>query len=208
METPIRVLLVAEDPLVRGGLHALAASQPTLDVVAQVSPEESPLAIAARDPEVIVWESGPDPRATLARLPPRDSEAPPSILLLPDGRFAQEAIAAGARGLLAREVSASALATAIGAVAKGLFVTDAVWEPGSSSLGNRPRGGQAEELTARELEVLQLLAEGLSNKLIAHRLGISDHTAKFHVNAILAKFGAQTRTDAVVRAARAGLLIL
>jgi DNA-binding NarL/FixJ family response regulator len=58
------------------------------------------------------------------------------------------------------------------------------------------------------LEVLQLLAEGLANKAIAHRLDISDHTVKFHVNAILSKFGAQSRTEAVVRATRLGLILL
>jgi DNA-binding CsgD family transcriptional regulator len=63
-------------------------------------------------------------------------------------------------------------------------------------------------LTPRESEVLQLMAEGLPNKLIADRLGISEHTAKFHVNAILTKLGAQGRTEAVVRAARLGLIIL
>jgi DNA-binding NarL/FixJ family response regulator len=65
-----------------------------------------------------------------------------------------------------------------------------------------------EELTPRELEVLDLLAEGLSNKAIAHRLGISDHTVKFHVNAVMGKLGAQSRTEAVVRATRLGLILL
>ena len=58
------------------------------------------------------------------------------------------------------------------------------------------------------MEVLQLLSQGLSNKLIGVRLGISEHTAKFHVNAISGKLGAQGRTDAVVRAARMGLILL
>lgn len=63
-------------------------------------------------------------------------------------------------------------------------------------------------LTPREREVLELIAEGLSNKIIALRLAISEHTAKFHVNSILDKLEADTRTDAVVRAARRGLLTL
>ena len=62
--------------------------------------------------------------------------------------------------------------------------------------------------TPRETEVLALMAEGLSNKLIADRLKISEHTAKFHVNAILNKLDAETRTEAVVSAARRGLLML
>jgi DNA-binding NarL/FixJ family response regulator len=66
----------------------------------------------------------------------------------------------------------------------------------------------AEALTPREQEVIQLLAEGLPNKTIADRLHISEHTVKFHVNAILSKLGAQSRTEAVVRATRLGLLLL
>jgi DNA-binding NarL/FixJ family response regulator len=65
-----------------------------------------------------------------------------------------------------------------------------------------------EELTERELEVLEQLASGLSNKRIARALGISEHTAKFHVNGILAKLGASSRTEAVVAAARRGLVTL
>lgn len=66
----------------------------------------------------------------------------------------------------------------------------------------------AEDLTVREHQVLQLLAEGLSNKAIAHRLRISEHTAKFHVAAIFGKLEAHSRTEAVTRAVRQGLIIL
>jgi DNA-binding NarL/FixJ family response regulator len=65
-----------------------------------------------------------------------------------------------------------------------------------------------EDLTPRENDVLQLLAEGLANKAIARRLDISEHTVKFHVNAIMSKLGASSRTQAVVRATRAGLIVL
>lgn len=71
-----------------------------------------------------------------------------------------------------------------------------------------PLASVEEPLTARELEVLQLLAQGLPNKLIAQRLRISEHTAKFHVSAILLKLGAGSRTEAVTSAARRGLLLL
>ena len=67
-----------------------------------------------------------------------------------------------------------------------------------------PAGG----LTQREMEVLALVAEGLPNKAIASRLEISEHTVKFHVNSILTKLGAQSRTEAVTRATRMGLLLL
>ena len=73
--------------------------------------------------------------------------------------------------------------------------------------GGRP-SSSARDLTPRELEVLRLLAEGLPNKTVAHRLEISEHTVKFHVNSLLAKLGAQSRTDAVVRATRLGLVLI
>jgi DNA-binding NarL/FixJ family response regulator len=65
-----------------------------------------------------------------------------------------------------------------------------------------------EPLSPRELDVLRGLAEGLANKQLARSLGISEHTVKFHINAILGKLRAQSRTEAVVRATRAGLILL
>ncbi len=75
----------------------------------------------------------------------------------------------------------------------------------SASAGRLPL---VEPLTPRELDVLRLLAEGLPNKTIAGRLNISKHTVKFHVNAILGKLGVASRTEAVVRATRMGLILL
>src|SRR5262245_57021091 len=74
--------------------------------------------------------------------------------------------------------------------------------------GVRDGDSDAESLTAREIEVLELLAEGLPNKAIAARLGISDQTVKFHVSSITGKLGAATRTEAVRKAVRRGVLTL
>ena len=74
-------------------------------------------------------------------------------------------------------------------------------------LGNGPLGWK-EQRCARELQVLRLLAEGASNKSIARRLGITPHTAKFHVASIVAKLGATGRTDAVAKAMRLGLVMI
>jgi DNA-binding NarL/FixJ family response regulator len=92
------------------------------------------------------------------------------------------------------------------AVAGGLIAVDAEYA-GQTGLDN---SGEPliEDLTGREREVLGLMAEGMSNKTIALRLEISEHTVKFHVNAILRKLGAQSRTEAVVRATRLGLILL
>jgi len=98
------------------------------------------------------------------------------------------------------------LLAALRTVATGLGVFD----PGllRALLAVRAAPQDSPLFTPREAEVLSLMAEGLSNKLIAERLKISDHTAKFHVNAILNKLDAETRTEAVVSAARRGLLML
>lgn len=83
----------------------------------------------------------------------------------------------------------------------GTFLNWAVVSPS-------PRPASPGELTAREVDVLRLLAEGASNKIIAHRLGISDHTAKFHVGSILSKLNAGSRTEAVTLGVRMGLVYL
>lgn len=101
------------------------------------------------------------------------------------------------------------MAASLEAVAQGLVVLDsglatALFSASLPTLATLP----LETITPREREVLQLLAEGLPNKAIAQRLGISEHTVKYHVNALLGKLDAQSRTEAVVRATRLGLILL
>jgi DNA-binding NarL/FixJ family response regulator len=118
-------------------------------------------------------------------------------------------------GALQRDATGEEIVAAISAVAGGLITldrrlaSDLLAPPERAQPPMPERLADAEEpLTARELEVLQLLAEGLPNKLIAAQLHISEHTAKFHVSAIMLKLGAASRTEAVTLAARRGLLIL
>ena len=80
--------------------------------------------------------------------------------------------------------------------------------PPAPAVTGQNRAQPAEDLTPRELDVLRLVAEGLPNKEIAHRLDISEHTVKFHVNALLRKLGAHSRTEAVTAATRSGLILL
>jgi DNA-binding NarL/FixJ family response regulator len=100
------------------------------------------------------------------------------------------------------------IAAAITAAASGLFVLTHEqtrrWLPNSGGTADEPI--EVEALTPRELQVLRLLAEGLGNKELAGQLGISDHTAKFHVAQILAKLGAASRAEAVVIGIRRGLV--
>ncbi len=132
----------------------------------------------------------------------------PVLALVAEETAGELALAAGARGLLFRDAEPPTLLAALHAVARGLSVFDTGLAAvrASPRLASPPPGQDA--LTPREREVLALLAEGLSNKAIAERLSISEHTAKFHVNAVLAKLGVQRRTEAVVRAARLGLVTL
>ena len=109
----------------------------------------------------------------------------------------------GAGGLLQLNASAEQIVQAIRSVTTGLTVFDSVLAPQSSE-----DDSPVEELTPREAEVLQLLAEGLGNKDIAIRLSISEHTIKFHIRSILGKLGATSRTEAVTRGLRGGLIEL
>jgi len=200
-----RVLIVGEDPLARGGLTVLLASEPGLTVLGQAAPgAQTQAAVATLQPEAVLWDLGASPSTVPAQL----SAVPSVVALVTDGELAAEALAAGARGVLPREAGGNRIAAALRAAAHGLVTLD----EGFAGAVLRPQapapGSLIEPLTPREIEVLQLLSEGLSNRVIGDRLGISEHTAKFHVNAILGKLGAQGRTDAVVRAARLGLILL
>jgi DNA-binding NarL/FixJ family response regulator len=121
---------------------------------------------------------------------------------------ASDAYTAGARGLLLRETLSATLGAAVRAIIRGLIVSDSELSEGIPAFKAEERPFLLEELTPRELDVLSLLAEGLTNKAIAQRLRISEYTVKFHVNTIFRKLGAQSRTEAVVRAARLGLITL
>jgi DNA-binding NarL/FixJ family response regulator len=119
---------------------------------------------------------------------------------------AEADVVIGVRGALSREATPAQIRAAVHVAAAGLLVMPA--EDGPAFLPHSPAEQMAEALTAREMDVIEMLAEGLSNKMIAHRLSISDHTAKFHVNSILAKLNAGTRTEAVTRGIRLGLIKL
>jgi DNA-binding NarL/FixJ family response regulator len=138
------------------------------------------------------------------------------VLVLTDASGLMEALQGGASAVLSESADGDSLCNAIRAAAHGLMVVSAEFRDhlvGASG----PRSAlesEAEdepppiELTARELQVLRLLAEGASNKSIARRLGITPHTAKFHVASIVAKLGATGRTDAVAKAMRLGLIMI
>lgn len=205
----MRVIVVSDDPLARAGLANLLEARGGLEVVGQRPGDESALAAyRALEPEAVVWDLGGDYSSTdwkdgLSEL--ADSGAA-VVALLATASQAAEAWACGARGLLDREAGPGRIAAAVHALASGLAVIEPELAPQSGLDGAAEP--LVEELTERERQVLGLMAEGLSNKRIAQRLDISEHTVKFHVNAILRKLGSQSRTEAVVRATRLGLILL
>jgi two-component system, NarL family, nitrate/nitrite response regulator NarL len=133
------------------------------------------------------------------------------VVIAPDAQAgALDLLRAGARAVLPRDAGAAEIAVALAAVRRGLCVL-----PQSTFSAQQPAAAAAEEpsagnaaLTARERDVLAALADGLSNKVIARRLGISFHTVKFHVAGILAKLDADSRTEAVTKATQLGLVML
>jgi DNA-binding NarL/FixJ family response regulator len=175
-----------------------------------VTPATAHLDISARSAraDVVVIDAS----AGLERIAELKTDVPVLALVARDETIA--AIAAGASGALHRDSPPSAISAALIALGEGLAVFDRSFV---SSLVPADRAPEAaavstlapvDLLTFREQQVLKLLAEGLSNKEIATQLDISEHTAKFHVNSILQKLSAQKRVEAVVRAARLGLIEL
>jgi DNA-binding NarL/FixJ family response regulator len=175
-------------------------------IVGQLAPSEQVPLSSSAHLAVLVWDLGRDATLALDWLRSEASNVP-VLALAADPASASQALVAGARAALLRDADGGEIAAAAQALSRGLVVLDA--EVLTSLLPTRglvPKA--AEPLTGRELEVVQLLAQGLSNKAIGDRLQISEHTAKFHVNAIISKLGAQTRTEAAVRAIRLGLVLL
>jgi DNA-binding NarL/FixJ family response regulator len=222
MMTPLRVLVVADDPLARGGLAALLAGKSDCVVTGQIAASADILSdVEVYRPDVVLWDVGWESVPSVSSVQHSVSvshlealtvlqEAEyPVVMLLPDRNLVLDAWALSVRGLLFRDADADRLIASLQAVGVGLAVLDPelvmsfLLPP--AAVNSAPKD---QVLTSREQEVLTLLAEGLPNKSIADRLRISDHTVKFHVNAIMSKLGAQSRTDAVVRATRQGLFLL
>ncbi len=197
--SPVPVLVVSADPLARSGLAALVAGIPELSLAGEAGPLEAARVEAARAPAVVLWDVG-------AFAGGEGMFSAPVVALASDAGQAGTALRAGARSVISRSAAPEVVAAAVLSTDRGLAVLDP--ELAGSFVRPPDRAVGTEPLTPREREVLALLAEGLANKAIAARLGISDHTAKFHVNAILAKLGVDSRAEAIVRAARLGLVVL
>lgn len=209
----LSLLIVADDLLARAGLTALLAGQTDLSISGQgdSGPGLDAL-VQTGSPDVLLWDLGWDfgeaeNGALLERLADFTPRIP-VLALLPAGEDVGGVWGAGVAGLLPRQVDGEILAAGLRAVAAGLLVVDASQRSLLTPPAETPLLELIEPLTPREREILPLLADGLTNRAIARQLAISENTVKFHVQSLLGKLGAQSRTDAVVRATRLGLLIL
>jgi NarL family two-component system response regulator YdfI len=204
----IQVAVVATSAVRRAGLESLIRSRPEFHLAGSCGDLASLRSYAQRsDLDVIVIDS--DSIQDLLSEPSSQS----AVVLLTeviDARSISRLLRSGVRAILSRESDPDDVFSAIYAVYDGLVLLSA---PIAESLASvysdqslESESELSEEITPRETDVLRMLADGLVNKEIAARLGISEHTVKFHVSSILDKLGASTRTEAVTLGIRRGLI--
>jgi DNA-binding NarL/FixJ family response regulator len=198
----IRLLIAAPSTILRAGLEAFAASSPGVELVGSFPDLTS---VDALRPDVVLTTFAPDEIAL-------EDGAPATYVLLtdtPHPTWTQEAVRTGVRAILPNNASPGSVLAAVEAAASGLAAVDPRdLEPLLSPASAAPLSADPPALTTRELEVFRMLAEGAANKTIAWKLNISEHTVKFHVASILSKLNASTRTEAVTRGVRTGLILL
>ncbi len=201
---PIRILLADDHPVVRDGLAAILGTQPDFVIVGQASTGVEAVQLAAQlHPDVILLDlemPGMDGVEALRRIRAARAEAQVIVFTAFDAdERILGAVQAGAKGYLLKGAPRDELFKAVRVVGEGGSLLQPV--VASKLLQHISSRDQiiVETLTDREMEVLQWLAQGKSNKEIAAALVISERTVKFHVSSILAKLGAASRVEAVMR---------
>jgi DNA-binding NarL/FixJ family response regulator len=211
----IRVNIIAPAIAVRAGLRSLLSDDPNMDVIAEAaSPGE--MAEAQIEADVIVWSPGVslDTAAVLSDLKELKIDQAEALLLVYNDPHVIERLsklAVRAWGMLDPESTQAELIVGVQALYEGLCVINPLWINQSIKYSTNNQNGKVDlidPLTGREIEILQLLALGLTNKQIAARLKISAHTVKFHVSAIFSKLGTNNRVEAVNLGLKNGLIVL
>jgi DNA-binding NarL/FixJ family response regulator len=207
----MKTLVAADNLLARVGLASMLSGYEPVEIVGQSGLSEA-LAddVALYQPEIAVIDLAYGERDALLGLSLLTDVPVLALVASADtaGQVAGALSSGGSYGLLLRDFDPDALYAALQAVYAGLIVVDPALAGAIIASSSGDDFEILDDLTPRELQVLQLLAEGLPNKQIAQKLAISANTVKFHINAILSKLDAQSRTEAVVKATRAGLIIL
>jgi two-component system response regulator DevR len=211
----IRLVIVDDHAIVRQGLRSILEREPDIEVVGEAATAPQALdLVAATRPHIVLLDlklSAGSDLAGLSLCGRLTARAPaPGVLVVTtflDQRLVLEAIQQGARGYVLKDVDAVALVAAIRAVRRGESAFDshsaAVVVRSLSAPAATPAAG---ELTARERQVLALLARGLSNEAIGRELFISATTAKFHVGNVLRKLSVSRRAEAVYAGSKLGLI--
>lgn len=204
----MRVLVAADSAVIRAGLESVISQAPSLSLAGSAEPETLAARIRELEPDVVLLHHGHGADDPLDPLPTTS----PAFVLLAHSEDTAGALAnlrAGARAILPHDAAAHEIVAAIEAAAQGLVVLhpDMLASLQIAEPSRRPADLDA-PLTPREIEVLRMLAEGLANKNIAYKLGISEHTVKFHITSIYAKLKASSRAEAVAIGMRQGIILL
>ena len=208
----IRVLIADDHAVVRQGLRTFLELQDDIEVVADVADGEAALRAAREnEPDVVLMDLVmPGMGGVEAIRGLREARPEARVLVLTsflDDEKLVPAVRAGAAGYLLKDVEPAELVRAIRTVDDGEgLLHPAVAARLMEEFAETERPAAEEALTAREREVLQLIARGLPNKLIARDLEIAEKTVKTHVSSILSKLGLTDRTQAALYAVRAGLI--
>jgi len=212
MDEPIRILVADDHAGFRSGLDALLATQPDLRVVGDAATGDEAVARAlALQPDVVLMDinmPGIDGIAATRRIVDSSPHIAILVLTMADHDAAVfDALRAGARGYLLKGADRAELTRAIRAVASGeaIFGPDVARRLMAYFAGAPVRAPAFPELSERELEVLELIARGMSNQQIVDRLGISPKTVRNHISNIFSKLQVRDRAEAVVRAREAGM---
>lgn len=206
----VAIAIFSVDPELRGNLEQLPREDPAITVVGIVDSPSALLELAETHHVDVVLAEAPPSELLTDRQVRHQQTAWVLILDHADEGASLDALSAGASAILLRTASVREIVIAIRAVTNGLVVFQrqllAALPNAEPLLGGQLNASN--DLTPRELEVLTAMTDGATNKAIARRLRISFHTVKFHVAAILEKLDADTRTEAVMKAAQLGIVML
>jgi len=211
--SPVRILIVDDHLIVREGLRWLFGHDPGIEIAGEAATaEEAMEAIASARPDVVLLDLHlPDRNGleVLREIRDRSPDLPVVILTMSDQpEYVEEAVRAGAAGYLVKNAPQDELARALRAAAAGDgYIQAEVTRPLLARFAAQaPRAEDLPDLAPRELEIVGLLAEGLADKQIAARLGLSESTVKSYLRSAYEKLGASDRAQAVAIALRGHLI--